>query len=172
MKFQLAIGDRVRSVDVQRRPDGFDVSVDGRRRLVEAVPLGAGGWSLIVRDDRSLLPRSVEAVVIPQAGNGTIDVHIDGYHIPVHVRNGVRRTRAASGADGSGPQRIVAPMPGKVLRILVKVGEEVAARQGLVVVEAMKMENELRAARAGHVRDIVVTEGQSVEAGTALITVE
>jgi biotin carboxyl carrier protein len=63
-------------------------------------------------------------------------------------------------------------MPGKVVRVLVKVGDEVQPRQGLVVVEAMKMENELRAAAAGRVREVFVSEGQSVEAGTPLVVVE
>ena len=63
-------------------------------------------------------------------------------------------------------------MPGKVVRVLVKPGDEVKARQGLVVVEAMKMENELRAARDGRVRDVGVAEGQSVDAGAVLLVVE
>jgi biotin carboxyl carrier protein len=63
-------------------------------------------------------------------------------------------------------------MPGKVIRVLVAAGDEVHPRQGLVVVEAMKMENELRAARAGRVKEIFVQEGQSVEAGAVLAVVE
>jgi biotin carboxyl carrier protein len=63
-------------------------------------------------------------------------------------------------------------MPGKVVRVLVKAGDEVKPRQGLIVVEAMKMENELRAAGEGRVREVFVQEGQSVEAGTALVVVE
>ena len=63
-------------------------------------------------------------------------------------------------------------MPGKVVRVLVKPGEAVKPRQVLVVVEAMKMENELRAARDGTVAGVFVSEGQSVEAGTALVTVK
>jgi biotin carboxyl carrier protein len=63
-------------------------------------------------------------------------------------------------------------MPGKVVRVLVGVGDEVEPRQGLVVVEAMKMENELRASRRGRVREIFASEGQSVEAGAALVVVE
>jgi biotin carboxyl carrier protein len=63
-------------------------------------------------------------------------------------------------------------MPGKIVRVLVKAGDQVIARQGLVVVEAMKMENELRAARNGRVRELSVAEGQSVDAGTVLLVVE
>jgi biotin carboxyl carrier protein len=63
-------------------------------------------------------------------------------------------------------------MPGRVLRILVAPGGEVAARQPLIVVEAMKMENELSSPKAGHVKDVLVAEGQSVEAGRLLVIVE
>ena len=62
-------------------------------------------------------------------------------------------------------------MPGKVVRVLVKPGDEVVARQGVVVVEAMKMENELRAGRAGIVREVLVAEGASVDAGTPLVVI-
>ncbi len=175
MKFQLAIADRLRTVEVWSESHGYRVLVDGRPHLIDAVPVGAGAWSLLVRDETSGRPRSVEAVVIPQPGHGTVDVHIDGHRIPVHFRNGWgRRARdpASDRPSGTGPHRVAAPMPGKVVRVLVKTGDEVRARQGLVVVEAMKMENELRAARDGVVRDIFVGEGQSVEAGTTLVLVE
>jgi biotin carboxyl carrier protein len=80
--------------------------------------------------------------------------------------------RGAPAGAGSGPQRVTAPMPGKVVRVLVAAGDEVKARQGLVVVEAMKMENELRAARDGRVKDVHVAEGALVESGRLLVVVE
>jgi biotin carboxyl carrier protein len=138
---------------------------------VDAVQVGADAWSLIVRDNGPA--RSVEAVVSPRRGNGMLEVHVDGIHIPVHVRNGRGRRGADSPAGGgSSLQRIVAPMPGKVVRVLVAPGVEVKARQGLVVVEAMKMENEVRSLRAGRVREVLAVEGQLVDAGTALVVVE
>jgi biotin carboxyl carrier protein len=75
-------------------------------------------------------------------------------------------------AAGDGPDHLVAVMPGKVVRILTQVGDIVRQRQALVVIEAMKMENELRAARDGIVKDVRVREGQSVEAGAVLVVVE
>jgi biotin carboxyl carrier protein len=173
MKFQFEIGDRERTVELQRQADAYRVVVDGREQLVEAVRVGDDRWSLIVRDVDGSRPRSVDAIVIPQNGNGALDVFIDGHRIEVGQRGGLgRRSRSSAGTHGGGPQRLTAPMPGKVVRVLVKSGDEVQPRQGLVVVEAMKMENELRAARAGRVRDVFVGEGQSVEAGTALVVVE
>ena len=173
MKFQFEIADRVRTVEVQRLPHGHRVIVDGRAHTVDTLRIGSEGWSLIIRPDDGGVTRSVDAVVTARAGNGTIDVHFDGYAVPVHMRHGMgRRSRDREGASGSGPQRLAAPMPGKVVRVLVKPGDAVQPRQGLVVVEAMKMENELRAARAGTVREVFVREGQSVDAGTPLATVE
>jgi biotin carboxyl carrier protein len=173
MKFQFDIADRERVVEVHRQTHGYHVVVDGRTHVVDAVRVEGNTWSLLVRDPNTHAVRSVEVVVIPQNGSGTVDVYIDGHRIAVGQRGGLgRRTRGLAASDGSGPQRVMAPMPGKVVKILVKAGDEVQPRQGLVVVEAMKMENELRAARAGRVRDVFVTEGQSVEAGTALVVVE
>jgi biotin carboxyl carrier protein len=173
MKFQFDIADRARTVEVQRQGPGYTIAVDGRWRLVDAVHVSPQVWSLIVRDPESGGVASVEATVVPQNGNGVIDVYIAGHRITVAERTGLgRRAREAEGAHGAGPQRVAAPMPGKVVRVLVAAGDAVQPRQGLVVVEAMKMENELRAARAGRVKKIFVLEGQSVEAGTVLVVVE
>jgi biotin carboxyl carrier protein len=170
MKLQVEIGDRVRTVEVMRQPSGFQVLVDGRPRLVDAVQVSPDAWSLIVQDAGAA--HSVEAVVSSRPGNGTLDVYLDGLRIPVHVRNGrTRHAPESAGAAGS-LQRIIAPMPGKVVRVLVTPGTAVKARQGLVVVEAMKMENEVRALRDGQVREVLVVEGQSVDAGATLLIVE
>ena len=85
-----------------------------------------------------------------------------------------RRYRRAGGGPvaAAGELRVVAPMPGRVLRVLVKPGDVVEARQGLVVVEAMKMENEITAAKAGKVKEVAVAPGQSVESGRLLVVVE
>jgi biotin carboxyl carrier protein len=80
--------------------------------------------------------------------------------------------RGGGASLAAGTQRVLAPMPGKVVKVLVKAGDEVKARQGLVVVEAMKMENELRSPKDGRVSDVLVAEGASVEAGRLLVVVE
>jgi biotin carboxyl carrier protein len=173
MKLQLEIAGRARVVEVQRDAQRQRVSVDGREHLVDAVRIGRDTWSLIITDPATGSVRSVEATVTSQAGTGVADVFIDGHRIPVaHLNGRGRRARGEGSAHGGGPQRLTAPMPGKVVRVLVSPGDEVQPRQGLVVIEAMKMENELRAAGAGRVRDVFVQEGQSVEAGTALVVVE
>ena len=72
----------------------------------------------------------------------------------------------------AGPARVIAPMPGKIVRVAVAAGQEVRAGEGLVVMEAMKMENEIRAPRAGRVPEVPVQEGQAVESGALLVLVE
>jgi glutaconyl-CoA/methylmalonyl-CoA decarboxylase subunit gamma len=170
MKLQVEIGDRVRTVEVRREPAGFQVLIDGRPRLVDAVQVTPGAWSLLVKDEGTV--QSVEAVVSARPGNGTLDVYLDGLRIPVHVSNGRRRLSADAGSAGGSIQRISAPMPGKVVRVLVTPGAAVKARQGLVVVEAMKMENEVRALGDGYVREVLAVEGQSVDAGAPLVIVD
>jgi acetyl/propionyl-CoA carboxylase alpha subunit len=173
MKFQFDIAEQERTVEVQRLVHGHRVVVNGTEHIVDAVRVRENTWSLILGHPATGTLRSVEAIVVPQNGNGAVDVYIDGHRIEVAERSGLgRRTRGVAGTQGAGPQTITAPMPGKVVRVLVKAGDDVQPRQGLVVVEAMKMENELRAARAGRVRDVFVREGQSVEAGTPLVAVE
>jgi biotin carboxyl carrier protein len=100
-------------------------------------------------------------------------VHVNGQPVQVSLSHAGKTGRAESGAAiQAGPQRIVAPMPGRIIKVLVKTGDSVAARQGLVVVEAMKMENELRSPRAGTVAEVRVTEGMSVDAHTVLVVVD
>ncbi len=95
-----------------------------------------------------------------------------GRTVPVVVNGRTRRRGTTADAGREGLQPVVAPMPSSVVRVLVKPGDAVTARQGLVVVEAMKMENELAAARDGHVKEVSVTEGQLVEAGRLLVVID
>jgi biotin carboxyl carrier protein len=90
----------------------------------------------------------------------------------VDASGGARSGAHPDAPRALGPERMLAPMPGKVVRILVHKGDAVRARQPLVVVEAMKMENELRAGRDGHVTAIHVQEGASVEAGALVVVIE
>jgi biotin carboxyl carrier protein len=174
MKYHFDLGDREATVTIEPHGGGYRVVVDdGPPRLVDARRVSADTWSLIVRGEGEPTVSSTEAAVMPGPANGSLDVYVGGVHVPMTPRGGAgRRARGSAGMSGAGPQRVLAPMPGKVVRVLVKAGDAVGPRQGLVVVEAMKMENELRAGRAGHVREVFVREGQSVEAGTALVIVE
>lgn len=170
MTFEIEINGRLRSVRVE--PAGppahrFRVTVDGTPRIVDAVAVEDDTLSLVLPEERQASheigfadgPQPNEVAVYTHGG--TLDAVVNG-----------RRSRRRGGTAGAGEQRVIAPMPGKVLRVLVQPGDEVAARQPLVVVEAMKMENELSAPRGGRVRDVAVQEGASVEAGRLLVVVE
>jgi len=176
MIFEVAIADRVRTVSVVRKGALLHVALDGRMHIVDARRIDESSLSMLVQSGAEGTPvRSLDASVATQAVAGDFDVHVAGRTVPVQVRQAGsfgRQSKGGTGAHGAGPQRVTSPMPGKIVRVLVKAGDQVTARQGLVVVEAMKMENELRAARDGRVRELSVTEGQSVDAGTVLLVVE
>jgi biotin carboxyl carrier protein len=186
MIFEIVIGDRVRTVGIVRKGAMLHVDLDGRAHIVDARRVSDSIVSMLVQLDGASSPsRSVDAAFASQqpahrslgggGAAGDFDVHLDGRTIPVQIRPAGsfgRQKKVGPGASATGPQRVTSPMPGKVVRVLVKPGDTVKARQALVVVEAMKMENELRAARDGRVRDVAVAEGQSVDAGASLLVVE
>jgi len=128
--------------------------------------LGPGLYSILV-GGRSYEARVSRTAKAPGAQH--YDVRVGADHYRVTIRD-PRARRLGSTADGSaGPLQITAPMPGKVVKVLVREGEEVAAGQGLLVMEAMKMQNELRAPRAGCIERIHTTEGVGVETGSPLL---
>ncbi len=199
MTFDVEVGETIRTVTVHRKGLMLHVEIGGRTRIVDARRVGDAVVSLLVSTgEGTAAVRSVDAALHPSAAAalgarlaarpvertpGAFDVYLAGRTIPVQIRQAGafgRQTRGGNGArpstrlgaGGAGPQRVVAPMPGKIVRVLVKTGDAVKARQALVVVEAMKMENELRAAREGRVREVAVAEGQSVDAGAVLLVVE
>ena len=141
-----------------------------------------GIWSLLVGDGpcrRSYEVTFSDVGGLSRATSRGLTVHVNG--TPVVVERPSRRRATAAGAaadktDGAvslaGPVSIAAPMPGRVVRVLVSAGDIVAARQGLIVIEAMKMENELRAPRAGTVKAVNVAPGAPVEAGSVVVVIE
>ena len=170
MNYEIEINGRTRRVDVEAGNGGFVVVVDGQRHAVDVTPID-GALSLILEDGASY-----EVAIAEQpAGSGNLAVHVNGRVVAASVGT-TRGAWAERGQDGSaagtGPHQVTAPMPGKVVKLLVKAGDKVTARQGVVVVEAMKMENELRSPKAGAVTDIKVAEGALVEAGAVLVVVE
>jgi len=135
--------------------------VDGRTLLVNVQSIKPGVLSLLVggRQYRCILDGA--------------SVLVDGQRSAFEVADPRSlRTRLGAGADQEGARSVKAPMPGRVVRVLVKVGDEVDAQQGLVVIEAMKMQNELKAPKAGKVIRVAVAEGDAVQAGGLLVVVE
>jgi biotin carboxyl carrier protein len=185
MRYEVEVGGKRRQVVVTRAGGGFAVSVDGLAHQVDAARIDAQTMSLVVDSvppgehnaaaatGSAAHRRGYEVSVAPGPGVGELQVHVGAVPIVVAV-NRRRRwgQKQDGGGAGSGPQRVVAPMPGKIVRVLVDAGERVAPRQPVVVVEAMKMENELRASREGTIAEIHVRQGMSVDAGALLLVIQ
>jgi biotin carboxyl carrier protein len=161
-------GEKAHSpVDVLPRGEGrYAVTWNGRTYEVDALALEQGALSLIVGGE------SFNAEF--EQGADALSVLLRGQVTKLDIVNDrqLRMRVASAGFAAEGKQLLTAPMPGKVVKLLAKVGDEVQAGQGLVVVEAMKMENELKATRAGRVTEIHVQEGQAVENNAKLVAVE
>jgi biotin carboxyl carrier protein len=168
--FEIEINGRLRHVSVEKAgptDSRFRVTVDGRTRLVDAVSVEDDTLSLLLPEEGGA-SHEVGFSEGLQAGELAVYLHEGTLNAIVNGRRSGRGAQAAA----HGVQRILAPMPGKVLRVLVEPGDEVEVRQPLVVVEAMKMENELTSPKTGRVKEVAVTEGMSVEAGRLLVVVE
>lgn len=119
--------------------------------------------------------RVVPVVVRARSGRGRVTLDIEGHRYEVEAldeRTHTIRELTARSTPPAGPAPVVAPMPGLVVRITVAPGDHVEAGQGVLMMEAMKMENELRAAAAGTVRAVKVAPGTAVEKGMVLIELE
>jgi len=171
MDLQLVLNGRTRTVSAEPVEGGHRVTIDGETMTVDAAAFEAWSWSLVFPGDG----HATATVGLSPAGpTGDLHVHLAAGTVLVCPLARTRRFGRGDGdaAQAEGAQQVLAPMPGKVVKLLVKVGDEVTARQGLIVIEAMKMENELRSPKDGRVTDIAVGEGTSVEAGRLLVVVE
>ena len=162
-------------VDVAGR--SVEVELDGDRVRVEGIDVAASLTELTGTPVALLtLGDSVRRVVVTRdSARGRYVLSLDGRRYEVEALD--ERTRAirqlsSAAAGPKGPAPLVAPMPGLIVRVHVEVGASVEPGQGLVVMEAMKMENELRSASAGVVKAIRVVPGTAVERGTVLVELE
>ena len=167
MAFIAKLGEQSYSVEIEEIGKSlYRVVIDGNDFLVDGKKTGRTNYSLIV-DNRSF---EIE-----------VDNSEDEYRVLVDGRNyyvyliDERRVRVGGGQSDiglQGRQRVSVPMPGKVIAVLVSEGDNVERGQGLVIVEAMKMENEVRSPIAGEVKEIKVKPGDAVEGGAVLVVVE
>jgi biotin carboxyl carrier protein len=170
--FVATVGSAEREIQVTPRDDGkWDVVIDGVTRVVEARRVeGTNTWALFSDG-------GVVTVDVDPGKQGDVLVEVRGTQMSVKLVD--PRTRKleqakaaakAARAANAGPEALAAPMPGKVVKVLVKVGDKVTAGQGVVVIEAMKMENELRAPRDATVLQVHVAEGNAVEGQQPVLT--
>jgi len=176
MRYYVALGAREILVDVTLREGGrWDVSIDGISVEVDAVALTA--------EPGSTLPAAASVLSLRIDGK-VLDLTVEGsppafFFTTLGLRGEARvESEWARSTPGKSPHRpheglefVISPMPGRVTRFLVAPNDTVERGTPLVVVEAMKMENELRAARTGRIVAILVRAGDTVEAGAKLITI-
>jgi biotin carboxyl carrier protein len=164
MKLEIELGGRTRNVELTRTGDRLHCVLDGRRIEADVVEVSSGVYSILING------QSLEARVESAAAGLRVIVGGHEYAAAIRDPRQWRRHRGAA-VEAEGRQQAIAPMPGKIIRVLVKAGDAVEAGQGLVVIEAMKMQNEVRSPKRGTVERLLVTEGQTINAGEVLAVV-
>ena len=170
MKFEIDLsgaGSAVkRTVELEKSGESWRVCLDGQPVDADVAFVAPRTLSIL------LFGRSFE-VRIAEQPDGMLKINAGGREFAAQiVDTRAWRGRAHGSAEAGGRQSIQAPMPGKVIRLLVSEGQSVEAGQGLLVVEAMKMQNEVRSPKTGTVQRILAKEGQPVNAGDVLAWVE
>jgi biotin carboxyl carrier protein len=168
MKLFFTIDGREDTIEILSRPVGHPAAC--RFQLGDAPPRDAdvevpepGVYSVLLDG------RSYDAFV-EDTPSGLV-VTIEGHRFELDIRDPRRWSRKTAGAGSDAVQSILSPMPGKVIRVLAAPGDEVVPGQGIVVVEAMKMQNELKSNRKGRVLSVPAQEGATVTAGELLATI-
>jgi biotin carboxyl carrier protein len=161
LTFDATVLGRTIRVEVRGGDGHYSLSLDGVPLEADFVPLGRHFASLLVAG-------CSHEVGIGKSAEGFV-IQLPGEALSVVLAESAGAAAPARRAHG--PARLVAPMPGRVVRVLEGPGAQVVAGQGLVVIEAMKMENELVSPRDGRVLEVAVLEGQAVEAGALLALV-
>jgi pyruvate carboxylase subunit B len=166
MKYYVRIGDEDHEVVL----DGEGVQIDGTPTAASVSPFDGTPVRTV-----AIGAENHRVVVRRGASRGVYTLWLDGFRFEVEALDerarAIRELSRTSSAP-VGPAPLVAPMPGLIVRVTAKPGDEVRAGQGLVVMEAMKMENELRAVAAGRVKTVLAQPGMVVEKGTLLIELE
>jgi len=166
MKYEVHIAGKTRTVELTRDGARWQISLDGTATDVDAIEIAPGIFSVLLNGE------SHEIRVAPNP-NGTLTIHDGPNEFKAEVADPrAWRGRKHGAVEAEGRQQIVAPMPGKVIRLLVKPGDKVEAGQGLLVVEAMKMQNEVKSPKTGTVEKLQAKEGQAVNAGDVLAWID
>ena len=168
MKLRAAIGDYQTDIQILDQASLLNADIDGRPYELKVLELDGRGY-LFISDGRVFDCR-VEGR--PESGR-TIDVIVGTERYAIAITD-PKRLRGSKAVDAHTVEaaHIVAPMPGKVVRVLVKVGEQISAGNGIMVVEAMKMQNEMKSPKAGVVAALNVQVGATVNRGDVLAVVE
>ena len=166
MTYDVVVDGKTHEVEIGRgdktwlcKVDGQEVEVDAALTARDVLSAIVGGKAYEIKRERSL--QGELHMVIGSAR----------YAVDVQDPRSLRTRRAVAGSE-AGPQKVKAPMPGKIVRILVAEHDEVKAGQGLIVMEAMKMQNEMKSPKDGKVQKVLTAEGSAVNAGDTLAIIE
>jgi len=170
MKFEVHLegtcAKRQHVVELERDGENFRVILDGHPVDADVVKVAASSVSILLDG------QSFEVHVTP-ALEGKLKLQSGPHEFTAEVQDPrAWRGRKHGGLEAEGRQQVLVPMPGKVIRLLVKEGDTVQAGQGLIVIEAMKMQNEIRSPKSGKVERLLTKEGQTVNVGEVLAWVE
>jgi biotin carboxyl carrier protein len=166
MKFEIAINKTQRVVELERDGSTWRISLDGEIVDADAVEIAPDIFSILLNG------KSYEIRVTPTP-TGALTLQTGRHEFIAEVADPrAWRGRRHGAIEAEGRQQVLAPMPGKIVRVLVQAGEKVEAGQGLLVVEAMKMQNEIRSPKSGSVERLLVKEGQPVNAGEVLAWID
>ncbi len=169
MKYTVNAAGRTWNVEIEGQAPRYVLSIEGRRFDVDAMRLGDDSLLTLLLDRESVLAHTRAA----DARRGLYDVAIGGKYRRLEVLDALAlASRTATPEKIAGRTVLESPMPGLVVAVHVKPGDVVQAGQPLVVMEAMKMQNELLAEAAGTVRAVYATVGTAVESGVELVVVE
>ena len=164
MKIEISLDGKTREVELAKIGDRLRCTIDGVAIEADALEIAPGIYSILIDCE------SLEVRVEPDGGGLRLTVGDWEWRAEVRDPREWRRNRGGA-AEAEGRQQVTAPMPGKIVRVLVQAGDSVDAKQGLFVVEAMKMQNEIRSPKSGKIERLLVTEGQTVNSGEALAIV-
>ena len=168
MKLKAEIGSETREIEITETDGKLRAVIDGRDYDIEASEPEAGIY--LFKHEGKVYEASVS---VPDSPGGTHSVRLRGRETEVRIIDPKRlRGSGAAHDHGDGLAEIKTAMPGKVVRVLVEPGTKVSKGDGIIVVEAMKMQNELKSPKDGTVREIRAADGQTVAAGEVLATIE
>jgi biotin carboxyl carrier protein len=165
MKIELEIDGQMIDGEFTLSDGAARLNFAGATREAQVSEPEPGMFTVIIND-------RVYRCALEESPGGAVEVIVNGERIPVAARDKKHLRGQTGAAAASGQAKLLAPMPGKVVRVLLNAGDEVAARQGVMVVEAMKMQNEVQSPKAGKIAEIKVSEGQTVNAGEVLAVIE
>jgi len=166
MKFEVLINNARRIVEFQRTSERWSIALDGHAVDADAIEIAPNIFSILLNG------KSHEVRITPTP-TGALTLQTDHQEFTAELLDPrAWRGRRHGALEAEGRQQIIAPMPGKIVRVLVQAGDKVEAGQGLIVVEAMKMQNEIRSPKSGTVERLLAKEGQPVNVGEVLAWID